>query len=714
MKLRSVIILAGLFVVILVTGFPRLSSEVRLSASGAPVRKRPVNVLLITLDTTRADHIGAYGYARGRTKAIDALAAEGIRFAHAQSPVPLTLPAHASVLTGTYPTFHGLRNNGSYFLSPGAETLAKILKTRGYRTAAFVSSFILDSRFGLDQGFDVYSDRMDTAGGVKDMQSERPAGEVFADFDAWLNSSVAAPPFFCWLHFYDPHLPYAPPEPFKSDPSLEPYDGEIANVDLNVGRAFERLRGRGLYDDTLIVIAGDHGEGFGEHGEFGHGIFCYQETLAVPLLMRIPGMRNQPAVVDETVDLVDIMPTVLAAVGAPVPPDVQGISLLPLVAGQRGREREFYFESLYAQEDMGGAPLTGLLAGGWKYFDLPRAECYDLKNDPGEKTNLVKSEAARAGEIKARLKEWIAKNPGQKARTGRTMNAEERRRLESLGYVAAAAPRPRGENLPDPKDLIAGWTENLTAKTYFQAGELARAEAHFLRAIELNPAFFNPYVDLSHLRFGRGDTEGGLAILKEGVDRIPGSAAVKIEYARGLADADRPEEALAVLREAEKQMVYGQHETMDVMFGVTLSRMERFKEAADYLRKALEIEPDNAAAARDLGYCLYRSGLPAEAVPFYKRAEVGLPDDPVVPGELALCQAAVKDYAAAALSFERSVRLGPSQRTYFNYAVMTAESGDLAKAISLMNKSLEQAPQDPRLAERAASLLESWKNRLNR
>jgi arylsulfatase A-like enzyme/thioredoxin-like negative regulator of GroEL len=714
MKRSPGIIVVGSLVVIFAAGFLWRPGGRSRPDSGAPAPQRPVNVLLITLDTTRADHIGAYGYAKARTPAIDALAAKGVRFAHAQSPVPLTLPAHASIMTGTYPTFHGLRNNGSYFLPPQAETLAETLKSRGYRTAAFVSSFILDSRFGLDQGFDVYSDRMDTAGGIKDMQSERPAGEVFADFDAWLTSDVAALPFFCWLHFYDPHLPYAPPEPFKSDPSLEPYDGEIANVDLNVGRVFDRLRARGVDNDTLIVVAGDHGEGFGEHGEFGHGIFCYQETLAVPLLMRIPGIRNQPAVIDDTVDLVDIMPTVLAAVGAPVPTNVQGITLLPLVISKRGREREFYFESFYAQEDMGGAPLTGILEAGWKYIDLPRAECYDTKNDPGEKVNLVSSEAATARRIKARLMEWREKSSRQNIDTVRTLSAEERRRLESLGYVAAVAPGPSAGTLPDPKDLIAGWTENLTGKAYFQAGELARAEAHFLRAIELNPAFFNPYVDLSRLRFGRDDTEGGLAILKEGVARIPGSAAVKIEYARGLADADRPEEALSVLREAEKQMVYGQHETMDVMFGVTLSRMERFKEAADYLRKALEIEPDNAAAARDLGYCLYRSGLPAEAVPFYKRAEAGLPDDPVVPGELALCQAALKDYAAAALSFERSVRLGPSQRTYFNYAVMIAESGDLAKAISLMNKSLEQTPQDPQLAGKAASLLESWKSRLNR
>ncbi|OGD18656.1 MAG: hypothetical protein A2W03_08665 [Candidatus Aminicenantes bacterium RBG_16_63_16] len=713
MRRKSLLIFAGALVVVVAAVFFWQHRGRRRTDVGAAAPKGPLNVLLITLDTTRADRIGAYGYAKARTPAMDALAAEGVRFARAQSPVPLTLPAHATIMTGVYPTFHGLRNNGSYFLPPQAETLAEILKNRGYRTAAFVSSFILDSRFGLDQGFDVYSDRLDTGGGMKDLQSERPAGEVFADFDAWL-STGGQPPFFCWLHFYDPHLPYAPPEPFKSDPALEPYDGEVANVDLNIGRMVERLRSLGLYDNTLIVLAGDHGEGFGEHGESGHGIFCYQETLAVPFLMRIPGKRPKAAVIDETVDLVDIMPTLLSAVGVQAPAYLQGISLLPLISGKKSPQREFYFESLYAKEDLGGAPLTGLLTGGRKYIDLPRAECYDLRADPAEKLNLLSSEPSAADQLRRRLKEWQAKSSRQNIDTVRTMTAEERRRLESLGYASPAAGRPAGGDLPDPKDLIAGWIENLTGKNFLEAGDLNRAEQHFVRAIELNPAFFNPYVDLARLLFGRGDVQGGLAILKRGVASNPGSAAVKIEYARGLADADRPEEALAVLREAEAQMAYGQHEVVDVMFGVTLSRMERFPEAAGYFRRALEVEPDNAAAARDLGYCLYRTGSFAEAASFYRRAEAGLPDDPAIPAELALCQAALKDYASAAVSFDKAVRLGPSQRTYFNYAVMTAEAGDLAKAVKLMTMSLEPAPQDPQLAQQATSLLRDWQSRLNR
>jgi tetratricopeptide (TPR) repeat protein len=358
--------------------------------------------------------------------------------------------------------------------------------------------------------------------------------------------------------------------------------------------------------------------------------------------------------------------------------------------------------------------LTGLLSGGWKYIDLPRAECYDLEADPGEKNNRLSAEAAPAGRLKARLKEWLDQSLRQNIDTTRTMTAEERRRLESLGYASPSAVRQPGSDRPDPKDLIDAWMENLAGKHFLEAGELNRAEERFVRAIELNPAFFNPYVDLSRLLLGRGDSQGGLAILKRGVDDNPGSAAVKIEYARALADADRPEEALTVLRQAEAQMIYGQHEVVVVTFGVTLSRMGRFQEAAECFRRALEIEPDNAAAARDLGYCLYRTGLFAEAVSFYKRAEAGLPEDPVVPAELALCQAALKDYAAAAASFEKAVRLGPSQQTYFNYAMMTAESGDLVKAVSLMTASLDQAPQDARLARKAASLLEQWKARLDR
>ncbi len=434
----------------------------------------------------------------------------------------------------------------------------------------------------------------------------------------------------------------------------------------------------------------------------------------MPFLMRVPGKRPKAAVIEDTVDLVDIMPTVLAAVGAQPPAYLQGISLLPLISGKNSPEREFYFESLYAREDLGGAALTGLLTGGRKYIDLPRAECYDLRADPAEKRNLLSSEPAAADPLRRRLKEWQERGSRQNIDTVRTMSAEERRRLESLGYASPAAVRPAGGDLPDPKDLIAGWTENLTGKNFLEKGDARQAEAHFLRAIELTPAFFNPYVDLSGIRFGRGDIEGGLAVLKQGIERNPDNAAIKIEYARRLADADRPEEALAVLREAEAQMVYGQRETIDVTFGVILSRLERFPEAADSFRRALEVEPDNAAAARDLGYCLYRTGNFADSVSYYKRAEAGQPDDPAIPAELALCQAALKDYASAARSFDKAVRLGPSQRTYFNYAVMTAEAGDLAKAVKLMTMSLEPAPQDPRLAERASSLLRDWRSRLNR
>ena len=514
MKRKKILILAGALLVVLAAVIlwrKRAPSET--PAAQAP-RPAPWSVLLITLDTVRADRIGAYGYRQGRTPSIDALAAEGIRFARAQSPVPLTLPAHASLLTGTYPPLHGLRTNGGYALPLQAETLAESLKARGYRTAAFVSSFVLDSRFGLDQGFDVYSDRMSTAGAIKDLQSERAAAEVFSDFDAWLPSVDGTAPFFCWLHFYDPHLPYAPPEPFKSDPALSPYDGEIANVDLAIGRVFERLRTRGLYESTLVVAAGDHGEGFGEHGESGHGIFCYQETLAVPLIVRIPGAR--PAVVEDYCDLTDVMPTILSAVGAPLPASVQGRALLPPAAAGSAAERELYFESFYARESLGAAPLAGLLKSGWKYIDLPRAECYDLNSDPGEGRNLMTWESDRAQGLRERLSAWRAQGP-QNAAARDTVSAEEKRRLESLGYLSAASPRPAGAVPPDPKDLLPGWTENALGKTLLDAGDLKGAEEHFLRAIELLPAFFNPYIDVSRIRLARGDIPGGLAVLKQGV-----------------------------------------------------------------------------------------------------------------------------------------------------------------------------------------------------
>ena len=307
-------------------------ARVRIRLPGSP----SVNVLLITLDTTRADHLGCYGYASARTPALDGLARGGVRFARVYCPAPLTLPSHCSILTGLYPLKHGVHNNG-HDLPSGVRTLAGILKERGYATAAFVSSFSVDSRFGLDRGFDVYDDQFQSELPVKSQNAERRAEATFARFDAWLDKNAGAK-FFCWVHYYDPHLPYDPPSPYREEFAGRLYDGEVAYMDHYVGAVLDRLRDKGLLANTLVVVAGDHGEGFGDKVEVGHGIFLYEETLRVPLIFYHPGIFRRPRVVEGAVRLIDAAPTVLEVLGLKdEAAGLQGRSLIDRI-GRSGRD----------------------------------------------------------------------------------------------------------------------------------------------------------------------------------------------------------------------------------------------------------------------------------------------------------------------------------------------------------------------------------------
>jgi len=292
------------------------------------IKESSLNVLLVTLDTTRADRIGCYGYQEARTPNLDYLASNGVLFLNAYCQVPLTCPSHCSILTGTYPVYHQVRNNGTYYLSPELKTLAEALKEKGLKTAAFVSSFTVDSRFGLDQGFDIYSDQFSPDQTFKALNSERKAEKAFAPFSRWLEDNIAGP-FFAWVHFFDPHLPYDPPSPYREQFLDEPYDGEIAYMDVYIGKIVDRLREYNLLQHTLIILAGDHGEAFGEKQEKGHGVFVYESTMRVPLIFFSEQSLPKGKVVNSRVRLIDLMPSILDMLDVPQPEDIQGTSLLP-------------------------------------------------------------------------------------------------------------------------------------------------------------------------------------------------------------------------------------------------------------------------------------------------------------------------------------------------------------------------------------------------
>ena len=423
------------------------------------------NVLLITLDTTRADRLGCYGWKPAETPALDALAGQGTLYANALTPVPLTLPSHATLLTGLLPPEHGLRINGAGRLPADVPTLAERLAARGYLTAAFPASIVLAKGFGLDRGFQTYDDRMQPSADKLDPYSRENPGNVVCDRALdWL-AAHARRPFFVWVHFYDPHQPYAPPEPYRGR-HADPYDGELAFVDAQVGRLVAFIDGRGLRRRTLIVVAGDHGEAFGEHQEKGHGAMVYNATLRVPLILSQPGRVPAGEVRRQWVSLADLAPTVAAVVGLKDRRMNRGRSLL----ANGGDERACYGESEMLYREYGWAPLRCLTLTRWKYIDAPEPELYDVLEDPGETRNRVTMEGEVAREMKAKLATLQAAMTTRRAAPV-ALDAASLRAIQSLGYLAGGGHAPTTEPrepLKDPKAMLYIHT--------------ACEEAHWLRA----------------------------------------------------------------------------------------------------------------------------------------------------------------------------------------------------------------------------------------
>lgn len=447
---------------------------------GAPPASVPPNLLLITLDTTRQDHLGCYGFETEITPHLDRLADEGVVFTRGTTPVPVTLPAHTTMMTGLYPFHHSVRNNGTYATGDSLRTLAEALSEAGYRTGAILAAFPLATQFGLDQGFDHYDDAFpgDREHAAVEM-AQRPGNQVTELSLAWIDgrdgrvgngSTVAGAddrdqddrpatgePFFLWAHYFDPHYPYTPPEPYLQQFPGSPYAGEVAFMDAQIGALLEGLRKRDLYERTLIVVVGDHGESLGEHGEATHSIFVYNATQYVPFLFRLPGGYSgkqwNGRRVDGLVSLVDIFPTVIDALGLPremVPPG-DGISLLPVAAGDAGAHAWVYYETLVPQLEYGASDLRAIETATWKYIRAPRPELYHLQEDPAETSNRAQRESWHVEELETDLAHLL-RGEGE-APEPLAMDAETIEKLQSLGYLAGVD-RPRSDEMVDPKDMI--------------------------------------------------------------------------------------------------------------------------------------------------------------------------------------------------------------------------------------------------------------------
>jgi arylsulfatase A-like enzyme/Tfp pilus assembly protein PilF len=599
---------------------------------------RGCNVLLITIDTLRADRVGAFGGPAGLTPSLDRLASEGVQLTRAYTAAPLTLPAHASILTATSPPVHGLRTNGLFRLGPAIPTLATILKGAGYRTGAFVGSFVLDARFGLNRGFDEYDDRYgerhvgDPAEGA-----ERRGEEVVKPALAWINgtpssqsppasspqpqapsaqsataspqpqvpsaqSATASPqplapsPWFAWVHLYDPHEPYHAPEPYASQ--HQPYDAEVAYADAMVGRLLAGLP-QGSLDRTAIMVAADHGESLGEHGERSHGVFIYDVTMRVPWIIRTPGLRH--AVSDELVRLLDLAPTMLDLVGVASPPGFEGRSLVPSIGGRAHDMPPAYLEAMDANITRNWAPMTGLVSETYKLIDVPIPELYDLASDGKEATNLFALEPERARTLSALLQSLVAGFHARgTAAENTSLNAEARRRLQALGYVAATADRRdrRYTDADDPKTLIGAANDLQRALATFNAGSPDEAMAQARAIVRAHPDFVTAYGVIASMQHDAGDVRGAIATLED-VARRGADQSVMVVLAGYLQEAGALDRSIAVL-----EAILAAHPDYADAYnslGVAYSRLGRHGEARAAFARVLQLDPTSATAYENLG-----------------------------------------------------------------------------------------------------------------
>ena len=703
-----------------------LAPGCRRAAPTPPSAERP-NVLLVTIDTLRADRVGCYGHASASTPVLDALAARGVRFETAIAHVPLTGPSHASILTGLGPLGHGFRENAGFVLPAQVRSGTQDFREAGYRTAAFVSAFPLDRRFGFDRGFEVYDDHLPKGNDPR----RTPYVERFADATTgavvrWLEApaETAGRPFFLWVHYYDPHAPYEPPGDLAARFRTAPYDGEVAFADQQLGRLLRALGERGLLERTLVLAMSDHGEGLGEHGEGTHGLFVYDSTLKVPLIVAGPGVAAG-RVASTVARGIDVLPTLLDYAGLAPRPEIEGRSLRPAMEGREMSDAPVYAETLYPQREFGWAPLFAWRTSRTKMIEAPRPELYDLEKDPGETDNLASRDNARLTEMRQKLE--VARSRTAPSATAE-IDPEAAERLRALGYVAGAGGPPvaAGASLRDPKDgqrlvprLNRGMSvvrtdpeaaiRDLTAVlaedpgllmarrslavAYGAAHRFDRAIAELRRLEKEGVLSAEDGVVLGdNLRFA-GRLDEATAVLERTARENPrfaqpwislaevhvkreklGEAATAFEHAleitpdhvealRGLGD-------LAMLRQQADEAGRRYARILEIepadpgamtKLGVVRMRTGRPDEAIALFRRAIERERKNGETLLYLAGALASTGHPAEALPYFERAlEAGQRNSMALNG-LALTRMGVGDRKGAAQAFRESLRLDPNQ-----------------------------------------------------
>lgn len=571
-------------------------SKIVSKATESIDKGRPLNILLITIDTLRFDRLSINSDKFVKTPNIDSLAKESFLFKRAFTHDPITLPSHTNILTGTTSLYHGITDNSGFILKKRFLTLAEKLKENNYETGAFVGSYPLDSRFGLNQGFDVYDDNYGTHNVLELFFVERKAEKVIEPALKWISQKKSK--WFCWIHLFDPHQPYLPPSPYKEEYSHDLYSGEVAYVDSQLGRLFNYLKESGSYDNTVIILTADHGEALGEKGEKTHAYFAYNGTIHIPLVLRIPG--SGPSVITRNVVTTDIFPTVCDILGIKIPSFIQGRSLIPLMEGKNFPERSIYFESLSPYLNRGWAPLRGFIKGDGKFIDLPIREYYDLKTDMKEEHNLISEK--NSGNLKYELNKLIKKlsNPDRGKRSDK-LDAETEKKLKSLGYFSGTVRKKKTifTKKDDLKTLIHLQNKMLDALASYQSGNFSVAVSELKKIILLSPGFLSIYTHLANIYKETGNIGKAIDILDKGIEKNPGELSLLSKLGIFLVDANKPEKAVEVLLQCIKLRDYDP-EYFNYL-GVAYYKSGKFGLALKSYSKALVLDNNYASVFNNIG-----------------------------------------------------------------------------------------------------------------
>ncbi len=674
---------AALFLAFLALGCSEKEPQEDAEAPGDTVLRRQLvaaggerlNVVLITIDTLRADRLSSFG-SDVETPHLDSLAAEGALFTNASTTVPFTFPAHSSIMTGTYPPFHGVRENVGYYLGEGNRTLAQMLGEAGWQTAGFVSSFVLDSRWGIGRGFDHYYDDFDLAA-FEDANLgsvQRPGSETIAAALEWLDGRQGdgsePGPFFLWLHLYDPHDPYTPPEPFRSRYPGRPYDAEVAYTDSLVGGFVGELEDRGVLERSVVVVTADHGEGLGDHGETFHGYFVYDSTVHVPLILRLPGQAVAGQRIDQAVSHVDIVPTLLDLSGQqPLPEGLHGQSLLAMLAGatespgEAGSEGQVYAESFYPLLHYGWAPLRSLRSATHKYVEAPNPELFDLRADPGEAASVYRDQQGAGRRMARSLVALAARlEEGAASQAAPDLDQQTLAQLQALGYMAGpgeASARGYDPSVPrpDPKQKLHLHRQLMRAQGRVSAGETQAAAGLLRSALEEDPDLLDAHQLLGSIELSAEDF-----------------AAAAGHFERALALDDRHKPSLFGLATAHQRL----GRTDDALLG-----FRRLLEVAGQDSKAtlaiadVEVERGELGAAEETLRLAAQPGAPA--LLFNRLGEV---------------QTLSGRPAEAIRSFQDALEGNPRlSQPHFNLAVLYEQAGDLERARARYQEAIDRAPK---------------------